>query len=262
MARRKKTEEIKTVDKLEEIETLKPDLELLDSETYDIDDVVFPENETETITSIEEDIDFENEQKIYNEFETIKKEEPTNNKDINSIFEKASSNIMEALNIFNQNMKMKEELDEKFVELDKIKTDFEIKKNADYDKIKNYKEEVYAKVTEKKQEIELKLNELKDFQKKLIEEKEKFEKYKNDEINKIKEVRKQQKAAFENKQNELNLLETNFKKEQEKTNELKRQLELNRIKYDSDKNELANNLLKFNELVSDFTVNIDKFNGN
>ena len=32
-----------------------------------------------------------------------------------------------------------------------------------------------------------------------------------------------------------------------------------RIKYNSDKNELANNLLKFNELVSDFTVNIDKF---
>ena len=76
----------------------------------------------------------------------------------------------------------------------------------------------------------------------------------------VKELKRQQKLELEEKQKELDLLTETLKQQKDEIEEEKRQLELDHIKYESDKNELANNLLKFNDLVSDFTVNMDKFN--
>lgn len=47
---------------------------------------------------------------------------------INSIFEKANSNVLEAKSIFNRNIEMKNELNQKFDELDRLKEEFEEKR--------------------------------------------------------------------------------------------------------------------------------------
>lgn len=180
--------------------------------------------------------------------------------DINSIFEQANNNVLSAKNIFNQNIEMKKKLDAKFLELKQLKAQHEARKNEDYKKIKKYKDEVYEKLQQKKEEVEAQIEKLKDAQNAINEEKTKFENYKNHEIEKLRTIKKEQKAAIEDKRNELEVMENEFKIKTDLFEEEKRQLELDRIKYAADKNELANNLLKFNELVSDFSINIDKFN--
>ena len=49
--------------------------------------------------------------------------------DISSIFEQANNNVLSAKNIFNQNIEMKKKLDAKFVELNQLKEQHEIRKN-------------------------------------------------------------------------------------------------------------------------------------
>ena len=58
--------------------------------------------------------------------ETIESEEVTNSsKDINQMFEKATTGVLEAKNIFARNVEMKEQIDKKFEELENARKEFE-----------------------------------------------------------------------------------------------------------------------------------------
>ncbi len=181
-------------------------------------------------------------------------------RDINSMFEKASSSVQEAKNIFAKNVEMKRQIDEKFQELERAKAEHEKENKANVDKINAYKESVVAKLREKKNEIGQQVVRLKEAQGKYAEEKMHFETYKKEELEKLKTIKMEQRQELEERKKELDILTDSLKQQRDEIEEEKRQLELDRIRYEADKNELANNLLKFNELVGDFTVNIDKFN--
>lgn len=181
-------------------------------------------------------------------------------RDINSMFEKASSRVQEAKNIFAKNVEMKRQIDEKFQELERAKAEHERENKANVDKINAYKESVVAKLREKKNEIGQQVVRLKEAQSKYTEEKMNFETYKKEELEKLKTMKREQRQELEERKKELDILTDSLKQQRDEIEEEKRQLELDRIRYEADKNELANNLLKFNELVGDFTVNIDKFN--
>ena len=57
--------------------------------------------------------------------ETIESEEVTNSsKDINQMFEKATTGVLEAKNIFARNVEMKEQIDKKFEELENARKEF------------------------------------------------------------------------------------------------------------------------------------------
>lgn len=180
-------------------------------------------------------------------------------RDINSMFEIATSNVLEAKNIFAKNAEMKEQIDAKVRELEEEKKEHERIKQADIAKINAYKEAVTSKLKEKKSELDTQVQKLKDARTKYEEEKTRFETYKKEEFERVKELKKQHRLELEEKQKELDSLTEVLKQQKEEIEEERRQLELDRIKYEADKNELANNLLKFNDLVSDFTVNMDKF---
>lgn len=219
-----------------------------------------PKEETSEEKKVTEET---NEEVIEEKAEEPEKEEikPTTEvRDINSMFEIATSSVLEAKNIFAKNVEMKEQIDAKFKQLEEEKKEHERIKQADVAKINAYKEAVTSKLKEKKSELDAQVQKLKDARNKYEEEKTRFETYKKEEFERVKELKKQQRIEMEERQKELDSLTEVLKQQKEEIEEEKRQLELDRIKYESDKNELANNLLKFNDLVSDFTVNMDKFN--
>lgn len=220
------------------------------TEEYDIDefdefDDDLEESEEEPVKDLEEEFS-----------KTI---DGTSSTDIDTMFAIASNTIMEAKNIFSKNHEVKRQIDEKIQELDRLKQEHEVKKQADFQKIKNYKEEVYDKLKLKKEEIAKQLEKLKKAQSEFEATKNEFEEYKKNELDQIRLIKAKQKKFIDEKRNELDSLQHDVTIQRELLEEEKRQLELDRIKYDADKNELSNNLLKFNELVSDFTINIDKF---
>lgn len=229
---------------------------------YEIDTADFDsfEEELETVkeTPIEEIVEEPVQEEVKKEVKTEKKVEQA--RDINSMFEIATSGVLEAKNIFAKNVEMKEQIDAKFKELEEEKKEHERIKQADVAKINAYKEAVTSKLKEKKAELDAQVQKLKDARNKYEEEKSRFETYKKEEFERVKEMKKQQKLEMDERQKELDSLTEILKQQKEEIEEEKRQLELDRIKYESDKNELANNLLKFNDLVSDFTVNMDRFN--
>ncbi len=230
------------------------DLELNSYElsTQDLDEIGNElENEEESLTPVEHDIVSLEENKL---------ESKNVSKDINSMFEKASSRVQEAKSIFAKNVEMKRQIDEKFKELERAKAEHERENKANVDKINAYKESVVTKLREKKNEIGEQVARLKDAQNKYTEEKTNFENYKKEELEKMRILKREQKQELDDRKKELDILTDSLKQQRDEIEEEKRQLELDRIRYEADKNELANNLLKFNELVGDFTVNIDKFN--
>ena len=183
--------------------------------------------------------------------------EPTN---IKALFERVGVNVKEASDIFRKNSEMKEKIDTRFEELKKLQSEVGKVKQAQYEEINAYKEEVLSKLTEKKEEIEKRLNKLKEFQTNLEKEKEEFEKYKKQEKEEIERVQREVQSAYESRREELTHIEDVLRKQKDALDEERSQLSLDRIQYESDKNELANNLLKFNEIVDSFTNGMDKIN--
>ena len=245
--------ELRTVEP-EEIEELEP-IEMKPADKLpglDGDDTDDFEETTETKV--------ENDNQNQKEVDFKKTEEEIAKTDIDAMFAIASSTVSEAKSIFAKNNQVKKRIDEKIEELEQLKKDFEKQKEQDFQKIRSYKEEVYNSLKQKKEAVERQVSKLKNSRSNFEQEKEEFEKYKQDEMNQIKAIKAKQKKFFEEKQNELDNQEHDIRLKLDLIEEEKRKLELDRIKYDADKNELSNNLLKFNELVSDFTINIDRFN--
>lgn len=238
------------IDSQEELELNSYELSTQDLEEFESDF----KNEEDPLTPVEHSIvSLEENRNEQTENKSI-------SRDINSMFEKASSSVQEAKNIFAKNVEMKRQIDEKFQELERAKIEHERENKANVDKINTYKESVVAKLREKKNEIGQQVVRLKEAQGKYAEEKMSFETYKKEELEKLKTIKREQRQELEERKKELDLLTDSLKQQRDEIEEEKRQLELDRIRYEADKNELANNLLKFNELVGDFTVNIDKFN--
>ncbi len=244
-------------------ETSESDSQELDFTNYDLDTTDLPSYEEETDGELEElkpsGIEISSLDEVEEKEEEAQLEEDSP-KDINSMFEIATSGVQEAKNIFAKNVEMKEQLDAKFKELEEAKKEYAKIKQADIEKINSYKEAVTSKLRQKKEELDEQVEKLKEARSKYEQEKTRFETYKKEEFERVKQMKKEQRQEMEERQKELDALTESLKKQREEIEEEKRQLEIDRIKYDADKNELANNLLKFNELVSDFTVNIDKFN--
>ncbi len=194
------------------------------------------------------DVPIEEIQKL-TEYEDDKVEE-TN---INELFDKVSTNVKDASEIFRKNTDLKQKIDSRFEELKALQSEVESSKKSQLDEVNKYKEEVLSKLTEKKDEIEKRLNVLKDLQASLEKEKEEFEQYKKSENDKIEQIQKNVQAAYDERREELSHIEDILRKQKDALDEERNQLSLDKIQYEADKNELANNLLKFNELVGSFT---------
>ena len=179
--------------------------------------------------------------------------------DIENIFELANNNVKEATNIFQKNLILKQQLEEKIKKFNLERNNFEKNKELEYEKIKEYKKNAYEKLKQKKLIIEKSIDELKQQQEKLNSEKIAFQEKRKEEIEKLKEEKQKNIAFMKEKKQQLETLEQELKLERENLNEEKEQLKLDRIQCESDKSELANNLIKFNELVGEFTVGIEKF---
>ena len=179
--------------------------------------------------------------------------------DIENIFERANNNVKEATNIFQKNLILKQQLEEKIKKFNLEKSAFEKKKELEYEKIKEYKKSSYEKLKQKKIVIEKSIDELKQQQEKLNAEKVAFQEKRKQELEKIKEEKQKNVSFMKEKKQQLEALEQELRLERENLNEEKEQLKLERIQCESDKSELANNLIKFNELVGEFTVGIEKF---
>ncbi len=179
--------------------------------------------------------------------------------DIGNIFERANNNVKEATNIFQKNLILKQQLEEKIKKFNLEKDAFEKNKELEYEKIKEYKKNAYEKLKQKKLVIEKSIDELKQQQEKLNNEKLSFQEKRKQEIEKIKEERQKNIDFMKEKKLQLEKLEQELKFERENLNEEKEQLKLDQIQCESDKSELANNLIKFNELVGEFTIGIEKF---
>lgn len=178
---------------------------------------------------------------------------------IENIFERANNNVKEATNIFQKNLLLKQQLEEKIKKFNIDKSNFEKTKELEYEKIKEYKKTAYEKLKQKKIVIEKSIDELKQQQEKLNAEKVAFQEKRKQELEKIKEEKQKNILFMKEKKQKLEALERELKTEKESLNEMKEQLKLDRIQCESDKSELANNLIKFNELVGEFTVGIEKF---
>lgn len=179
--------------------------------------------------------------------------------DIDNIFERANNNVKEATNIFQKNLLLKQQLEEKIKKLNIERDNFEKHKELEYEKIKEYKKEAYEKLKQKKAVIEKSIDELKQQQEKLNAEKVSFQEKRKQELEKIKEEKQKNILFMKDKKQQLEKLEQELRAEYEKLNEAKEQLKLDRIQCESDKSELANNLIKFNELVGEFTIGMEKF---
>lgn len=182
-----------------------------------------------------------------------------NSVDIENIFARANSNVKEATNIFQKNLILKQQLEEKIRKFNIEKEEFEKKKEIEYEKIKEYKKNAYEKLKQKKLVIEKSIDELKQQQEQLNSDKVAFQEKRKQEIEKLKEEKQKNISFMKDKKHQLEELEQELKIEREKLNEEKEQLKLDRIQCESDKSELANNLIKFNELVGEFTIGIEKF---
>lgn len=179
--------------------------------------------------------------------------------DIGNIFERANNNVKEATNIFQKNLLLKQQLEEKIKKLNEERDIFEKQKELEYEKINEYKKTAYEKLKQKKAVIEKSIDELKQQQEKLNADKVEFQEKRKQEIEKLKDEKQKNILFMKDKKQQLEKLEQELRVEQENLNEAKEQLKLDRIQCESDKSELANNLIKFNELVGEFTVGIEKF---
>lgn len=238
---------------------------LLDTHEFDLsidlnnsDAATLDSNDEKNTSTIETKVVNDDSRKLSDEKNSSSEKKDT--KDLNSIFEIVNNNVKEATNLFNKNIEMKRKIEEQLDALRKDKEAHEAKKNADYQKIKTYKQEVYDKLKAKKEEVESEIASLKETQIKIINEKNKFEKYKREELTRLKEQEAKNQIILEEEKAKLEEEKNKLKVEKNSLEEAKHSLELDRIKYENDKNELANNLMKFNELVGDFTVGIDRFN--
>lgn len=238
---------------------------LLDTHEFDLsidlnnsDAATLDSNDEKDTSIIETKVAHDDSRKLNDEKNSSSEKKDT--KDLNSIFEIVNNNVKEATNLFNKNIEMKRKIEEQLDALRKDKEAHEAKKNADYQKIKTYKQEVYDKLKTKKEEVESEIASLKETQIKIINEKNKFEKYKREELTRLKEQEAKNQIILEEEKAKLEEEKNKLKVEKNSLEEAKHSLELDRIKYENDKNELANNLMKFNELVGDFTVGIDRFN--
>ena len=238
---------------------------LLDTHEFDLsidlnnsDAATLDSNDEKDTSIIETKVAHDDSRKLNDEKNSSSEKKDT--KDLNSIFEIVNNNVKEATNLFNKNIGMKRKIEEQLDALRKDKEAHEAKKNADYQKIKTYKQEVYDKLKTKKEEVESEIATLKETQIKIINEKNKFEKYKREELTRLKEQEAKNQIILEEEKAKLEEEKNKLKVEKNSLEEAKHSLEIDRIKYENDKNELANNLMKFNELVGDFTVGIDRFN--
>lgn len=238
---------------------------LLDTHEFDLsidlnnsDAATLDSNDEKDTSIIETKVAHDDSRKLNDEKNSSSEKKDT--KDLNSIFEIVNNNVKEATNLFNKNIEMKRKIEEQLDALRKDKEAHEAKKNADYQKIKTYKQEVYDKLKTKKEEVESEIASLKETQIKIINEKNKFEKYKREELTRLKEQEAKNQIILEEEKAKLEEEKNKLKVEKNSLEEAKHSLEIDRIKYENDKNELANNLMKFNELVGDFTVGIDRFN--
>lgn len=184
---------------------------------------------------------------------------PKKSVDIDNIFERANNNVKEATNIFQKNLILKQQLEEKIKKLNAERDAFEKNKELEYEKIKEYKKNAYEKLKQKKVVIEKSIDELKQQQEKLNSDKLAFQEKRKQELEKFKEEKQKNILFMKDKKQQLEKLEQELRAEYESLNEAKEQLKLDRIQCESDKSELANNLIKFNELVGEFTVGIEKF---
>ena len=83
------------------------------------------------------------------------------NINISNIFAKANSNVKEMTNIFQKNLNLKRQLEDKLKKFEQEKKEFEKKKELEYEKIKQYKKDSYEKLNQKKLIIEKNINDLK-----------------------------------------------------------------------------------------------------
>ena len=184
-------------------------------------------------------------------------DEEVDSTDIDSVFDKISTNVKEASDIFKKNTDMKKKLDSRFKDLKELQSELDIKKKSQIEEIDSYKEEVFEKLNKKKEEIEERLNLLKDEQARQIKEKEEFEEYKKSEYENIERIKNEVQSAYDERREELTKVEDALRKQRELLDDERNQLSLDKIQYEADKNELANNLLKFNELVDQFTKGVN-----
>lgn len=189
------------------------------------------------------------------------KDEKIEMTDITALFDKVSTNVKDASEIFKRNTEMKQKIDSRFEELKELQAELETTKKEQMDEINNYKKEVFNKLNAKKIEIEKRLNVLKDLQASLEKEKDDFEQYRKAEQEKIDTVQKDIQTAYDDRREELNKVEDELRKQKDALDEERNQLSLDRIQYESDKNDLANNILKFNELVDSFSNSVSEVKG-
>ena len=78
-----------------------------------------------------------------------KKQTKNGSVDIENIFERANSNVKEATNIFQKNLVLKQQLEEKIKQFNIEKSNFEKNKQLEYDKIKEYRKTAYEKLQQK-----------------------------------------------------------------------------------------------------------------
>lgn len=227
----------------------------------DVQEIVSSDNEID----LDKDFVMDNSLNDNSDVDDISKKEkvisdaPKNSVNIENIFERANNNVKEATNIFQKNLLLKQQLEEKIKKFNAEKIEFEKNKESEFERIKEYKKTAYEKLKQKKLVIEKSIDELKQQQEKLNAEKIAFQERRKQELEKIKEEKQKNILFMKEKKQQLETLEHELKAEKESLNEAKEQLKLDRIQCESDKSELANNLIKFNELVGEFTVGIEKF---
>lgn len=257
-------------DELENTEVVENSLDITEEDTEDgetseiASDLAHEEEPSEMASNFEaeEKIDMEGTSiEELNKLTEYDKEEIATT-DINKLFDKVSSNVKEASDIFSKNTEMKRKIDDRFEELKKLQADISEQKQKDFEEVDSYKEEIVSKLNSKKEEIENRLNILREVQTNLDKEKKEFEEYKKSELQKIDEYKNKVQEAYETRKKELSHVEDILRKQKDALDSERSQLSLDKIQYESNKNELANNLLKFNELVDSFTAGVDSVGNN
>ena len=254
-------EEIEIVeDKTEEpVEEVSNENETQSEEVNEEENVDFNELESTGITMDLENIRSLDVEDDFAPFTAETFEDPMDDVNMDDLLDKASKNAQEASNIFNQNLELRRQIDEKYNELLKLTEEQENAKNAALTEIENYKNNVYEKLKAQKTDVEEKIAELKLIQSTIEQDRENFEKYRVAEIEKINKSKQEQQAAFEQERTEINTIEEKLIARKARIDQEREQLRLEREKFDQERKNLQINLRKFNELVGGFTTGIDQF---
>lgn len=200
-----------------------------------------------------------------NEINVIDQHIEKHDSDIHSMFERINNNVKEATDIFNQNIKMRnelvndmEKLEEERNQIINDKTAFERRINEEYQRLNQKKDSQEAKLKESKMILEREIQKLEIDNQKLEQERNNFEVKKNEEYNRFSEYKEKEEGIIKSIKSELDLEKEKLDLYKNDLEEEKRRFKISQVKLDNERNELAINLNKFNELVNNFTFGISK----